>query len=93
MPWNKSGILFLSLTGLAVSATGCATPTPALDAHSTDFGNAIAQNIAAQRIAPTAEDKENTFIPPNRVRQKAARDAYESGTVTEPVLVGTTGDE
>jgi len=54
------------------------------------FGDAVAQNIAAQRIAPTAEDKANTFIPPNRARQKAAREAYENGTLKEPVAVQTT---
>lgn len=63
---------------------------PALQAQSSDFGEAVANNIAAQRIAPTAEDKANTFIPPNQARQKAAREAYENGTVTNPVLVGTT---
>lgn len=85
MPWNRFGIF---LVGLAV--TGCASSQAALDASSPQFGEAIAQNIAAQRVAPTAEEKANTFIPPNRARQKAARDAYESGTVTEPNFVSTT---
>lgn len=85
MRWNK-----LMLAAGALALTGCATTTPALDAHSSNFGDAVAQNIAAQRIAPTAEDKANTFIPPNRARQKAAREAYENGTVKEPIAVGTT---
>ena len=75
---------------IGVALTGCASSQPALEAHSTGFGDAIAHNIAAQRIAPTAEDKANTFIPPNRARQKAAREAYEKGEVKEPVPVGTT---
>jgi len=85
MQWNK---LWIALLGLTLAS--CATTKPALEASSPDFGNAIAQNIAAQRVAPSAEDKANTFIPPNRSRQKAAREAYENGTVTEPASVVTT---
>lgn len=85
MRWNKLG---LGILGLAL--TGCASTTPALEATTSQFGNAIAKNIDAQRVAPTAEEKTNTFIPPNRARQKAARDAYEKGTVTEPTTVTTT---
>ena len=85
MRLNKLGLLLIGSV-----LTGCATTKPALENHSADFGDAVAHNIAAQRIAPTAEDKANTFIPPNRARQKAAREAYEDGTVPEPVGVGTT---
>ena len=72
--------------------TGCASSTPALEARTSNFGDAIAQNIAAQRVAPTAKQKADTFIPPNRERQKLARDAYETDTVKEPVSVTTTSD-
>lgn len=85
MRWNNIG---LAILGLAL--TSCASATPALDGHSSGFGDAVAQNIAAQRISPTPEDKANTYIPPNRARQKAAREAYEIGTVKEPVAVQTT---
>ena len=85
MRWNNIGLMAL---GLAL--TSCASGAPALNAQSSAFGDAVAQNIAAQRIAPTAADKANTFIPPNRARQKAAREAYENGTVKEPVAVQTT---
>jgi len=85
MPWNKVGLILIAIT-----MTGCASSQAALDATSPQFGEAIAYNIAAQRVAPTAEEKANTFIPPNRARQKAARDAYEAGTVTEPNSVSTT---
>ena len=85
MRWNNIGLVVL---GLAL--TSCASSTSAIDGHSSGFGVAVAQNIAAQRIAPTAEDKANTFIPPNRARQKAAREAYENGTVKEPIAVQTT---
>lgn len=85
MPRNK---LSLVIIGLALSA--CNTTQPAFDSHSPNFGNAIANNIGAQRVAPTAADKANTFIPPNQARQTAARDAYEAGTVKEPSSVVTT---
>jgi hypothetical protein len=85
MRWNKVGLILIAIT-----ITGCASSQTALDAHSPQFGEAIAHNITAQRVAPTAEEKANTFIPPNRARQKAAKDAYESGTVTQPSLVNTT---
>jgi len=85
MPWNKLGLAALGLT-----LTACASGAPALEAHSNRFGEAVAQNIAAQQITPAAEDKTDTFIPPNQARQKAAREAYENGTVKEPVAIGTT---
>ena len=85
MQWNKFGLIIL---GLAV--TGCASAKPSIDTHTSGFGEAVKQNIASQRIAPTAEDKANTFIPPNHARQKAARQAYENGTVKEPIPIGTT---
>jgi len=85
MRWNKAGLILI-----AIAMTGCASSQAALDGTSPQFGEAIAHNISVQRVAPTAEEKANTFIPPNRARQKAAKDAYESGTVTEPTLVNTT---
>lgn len=69
---------------------GCASTTPALDIGSPDLGDAVAHNIAAQRISPSPEEKANTFIPPNRARQKAAREAYENGTVAAPETITTT---
>jgi hypothetical protein len=41
----------------------------------------MSHNINAQAIAPTPEQKENTFIPIDGQRQKAARDAYRQGKV------------
>lgn len=90
MRWNNKGLLIPLLT---LTLAGCATSSPALETHSENFGRAIAQNITAQRIAPSAEEKANTHIPPNRARQKAAREAYEAGTIAAPIAVGTTGDE
>lgn len=77
---------------LAAGLTACAA-TPALENTSPSFGDAVAQNIAAQRVVPTAKQKENTFIPPNRARQKAAREAYEKGEVPDPVQLGTTSGD
>ncbi len=90
MQWNNVQQSLIGLTFVGFAVTGCATAQPALDAHSSGLGDAVAQNIAAQRIAPTAADKANTFIPPNQARQKAAREAYENGTVKEPIAVETT---
>ena len=85
MRWIETSPVFVCLL-----LSACASTQPALEAASPQFGNATAQNIAAQRIAATAEEKANTFIPPNRARQKAAQEAYEKGAVPEPVLVTTT---
>jgi len=84
MRLNSLGLLLIGSV-----LTGCMSTKPALENHSSGLGDAIAHNITAQRIAPTAEDKANTFIPPNRARQKAAREAYENGTVPVPVNVST----
>jgi len=85
MRWNK---FILAVSVIALS--GCASSMPALDAHSEHFGEAVAQNIAAQRVAPSAEEKANTYIPPNAKRQKAAREAYENGSLAQPQSVSTT---
>ena len=90
MQWNKTKMFLLGIGLFGQTLTGCASASPALEAQSSKFGVAVAQNIAAQRIAPTAEDKANTFIPPNRARQKAAREAYEKGTVKDPIAIQTT---
>jgi len=88
MQLNKSFLVSSALL-MSMSLSACATTKPALDAHSSSFGQATAQNIAAQRVEPTPEQKANTFISPNRERQKAARLAYEAGETPEPVAPGT----
>lgn len=97
MPLNRSlhmnkFLRTLTPVCLAAGLTACAS-TPALEKTSSNFGDAVAQNIAAQRVIPTAKQKENTFIPPNRARQKAAREAYEKGEVPDPVQIGTTSGD
>ena len=85
---NRSILLTTSLL-ISMNLSACATTQPALDAHSSTFGQATAQNIAAQRVEPTPEQKANTFISPNLARQKAARQAYEAGETAEPVAPAT----
>ena len=68
----KTLIILLPLIGLS----GCTvTPPP--------HGEAMAHNTKLQAIAPTQEQKENTFIPADSQRQKAALDAYHKGEVKE----------
>lgn len=88
MQLNRSVLLSTSLL-ISIGLSACATTKPALEAHSETFGQAIAQNIAAQRVEPTPEQKANTFISPNLERQKAARQAYEAGKTAEPEAPGT----
>lgn len=82
----------LAAAALCAGLSACAS-TPALDSRTDHFGSAVAHNIEAQRVAPTPEQKANTFIPPNRARQKLAREAYEKGETPDPIQVGTTNDE
>ena len=59
-----------------ISLSACAvSPAP--------LGDAMAHNTKLQAIAPTPEQKENTFIPADSQRQRAARDAYRKGEVKE----------
>lgn len=68
----KPLIILLPLIGL----TGCAvTPAP--------LGEAMTHNTKLQAISPTPEQKENTFIPADSQRQKAALEAYRKGEVKE----------
>ena len=72
--------ILLALPLFALSA--CATaPSP--------LGAAIAHSKQVQAVAPTAEQKNNTFIPADRARQKHARDAYQKGEVKKLERLGT----
>lgn len=81
-------LIILGLSALSLSA--CATSSPALNVHSTSFGQAVAQNKAAQAIAPTSEQKANTHIPADRARQTLARKRYQEDAVKEPKPLQTT---
>ena len=72
--------LLLTLPILALSA--CAVTHPPL-------GDAMTHNTNIQAIAPTPEQKNNTFIPADSTRQKLARDAYRNGEVKPLEKLGT----
>lgn len=67
----------------------CATSQPALQGQlSDDFGAAMKQNITAHAVAPTPEQKANTFIPANAKKTALARKNYEEGTEPKPKTSG-----
>jgi hypothetical protein len=74
-------VKIFSLSVFAVSLTACASSAPVLSANS---GPAVKANIAAQAIAPDAEQKANRHIPQNSALRAAARKRYETGAVKEP---------
>ncbi len=71
----------LILSGAAASLSACASSAPLLNANS---GMAVRANIAAQAIAPDADQKANRHIPQNRALREAARTRYEAGEVRQP---------
>lgn len=81
-------ILFATISVTALSA--CATTKPALQSGSSEFGNAVRQNIAAHAIAPTPEQKANTFIPADATKRAKARENYRKGETPEPQSIATT---
>lgn len=72
-----------------VTLSACATTTPATQAHAPTFSQAVKHNMAAQTVAPTPEQKANTFIPADRVKQNTARENYRKGETPEPVPLHT----
>ncbi len=78
----KSVILILS----AASLSACAT----LETTDPMHGQAVRHNIAVQAVAPTPEQKENTYIRPDAQRMSAARERYRKDEVEEPVDFTTT---
>lgn len=71
------------LTGI-ITLSACSTTRPALVGQHESFGNANKANIAAHAIEPDPALKANTFIPADRERARAARDAYRKGEVKDP---------
>lgn len=69
--------------------SACATTKPALQNGSPEFGEAIRHNIAAQAVAPTPEQKANTFIPADATKRAKARENYRNGNTPEPTPITT----
>jgi len=89
MPCNK----YILLSAAALTLSACATTQPSMKAGQPHFGDAKKHNVAAQAIAPTAEQKETPFIPATAARRRLARDKYEKGEVTEPVPMTVNEDK
>ncbi|MEP3890151.1 MAG: hypothetical protein ABJN69_06765 [Hellea sp.] len=77
-----------ALSLLALSA--CATTQPALQSGSSQFGDAVRHNIAAHAVAPTAEQKADTFIPADATKRSKARENYRNGLTPDPTPLITT---
>jgi len=73
-----------------VVLSACATTKPALKSGSSEFGNAVRHNMAAQAIAPTPEQKANTFIPADATKRAKARENYRNGETPDPQPTTTT---
>lgn len=81
-------LIISSLSLMTLSA--CATTQPAMQSGSSGFGDAVRHNIAAQAIAPTSEQKANTFIPADPTKRAKARENYRKGVTPEPKPITTT---
>ena len=81
-------LIVSSISLLALSA--CATTQPAMQSGSSEFGNAVRQNIAAHAVAPTAKQKADTYIPADAAKRATARENYRKGETPEPQPITTT---
>jgi len=78
------------LAGTALILSGCAVSGPALNGQlDPNLGAAIKTNTLAQAVAPTPEQKANTFIPANPARTALAREKYRENKVPEPKSVNS----
>ena len=78
------------ITGLIASAVllaGCSTTTP-VGLNTSDFGNAVRQNIVAQAVNPAAPT-DNSPIEANGARAADAQAAYEADQVEPPAIIAT----
>lgn len=79
-----SRLALLAITG--ASLTACVTTT---EPHSAHFGQATAQNRAVHDVAPTAEQKNDTYIPADASRQAIAREKYRNNEIEDLETVTT----
>ena len=83
-PRTQATMLALALAAGALS--GCATAskggTPAdVAGLGSGYGHAVRANTQAQFVAPSPEQKADTYIRPNAARQRLAVETYEAGEV------------
>jgi len=82
----------LSILVSALTLSACATTSkPGVDSQ-IKFGYANQSNISAHAITPDPDLKINTYIPADRTRVRAAREAYRKGEVKEPKSVRSLSD-
>lgn len=82
-------ILHISSLVTLVFLGACATSQPVLQGHLDErLGTATRTNIAAHFVAPSAEQKANTFIPADPARTALARKDYEEGSLPVPRTLG-----
>ena len=79
----KFYIRILSAVITVSALTACSTPRAALEGQSDDFGISNRANIVAHSVAPDPELKSDTYIPADRERVRAAREAYQKGEVKD----------
>ncbi len=70
-------------------ASSCTT----MEKPSAPFGSSVKQNIAAQTVAPSPDQKQNTYIKPNQERMAKARLRYRADEVEKPRDLNTTNEE
>jgi len=78
---RKEARIIGQLTAL-VFLSGCSS-TSFGSGQPYQFGEATHANISNHAIEPNPALKENTFIPADRNRVQAAREAYQTGNVKE----------
>lgn len=71
---------------VAMALSACGTSRPALSGQDANFGASNRANIAAHAVTPDPKLKADTYIPANRTRVRAAREAYEKGEIPDPKM-------
>lgn len=84
--YKLSRLSLIALTAASLSA--CATYQD-VSGHSAEFGTATAKNRSIQEVKPTAEQKNNTFIPADATRQAIARENYRQNKTGDVEAIST----
>jgi len=72
---------YLSAVAIVSLLSACSTSQSALEAQTAGFGASNHANILAHSITPDPKLKADTYIPADRERVRAAREAYRKGEV------------